>query len=228
MKSANGLSGLVLNQSYNVSIVEVRNGDEIRLARKGGEYPIINPHLPPVDGDGVDGRVAAMLPVGIDLDGPHREDERAILPPAVSIRDAIFDERFSGMGDGCRPEFDSQRRPSDARYRQCAIEQRLTDGRARRRSAQNSAQSEKRGDLSAIGLRFEIAIFIEKRFLGSRTLAHDRPVDLATEERLRVEVAAARPSRTLELSEGHPVFVQEPNLEFVDNGSLWRTRLMHR
>ena len=64
--------GPVLNELYHISVVEVGNGHDLGFARKRGVAPIVDPQLPAVDGDGVDGRVAAMLPVRIDLDGAHR------------------------------------------------------------------------------------------------------------------------------------------------------------
>jgi hypothetical protein len=65
-KDPGGLLGPVLYELCHVSVVEVRPG----FARKRGVALIIDPKLVAVDCDRVDGRMAAMLPVGYrELDG---------------------------------------------------------------------------------------------------------------------------------------------------------------
>ena len=92
---------------------------------------------------------------------------------------------------------------------------------------QGSAQPKQGSDLAESGLWLKVAIFIEKRFLGLIELPQHGPIDLATQESLRVEVAAPSPSRSLQLADWHAILVQDAELEFVDDGAFRRVRLVH-
>src|SRR5208282_2683737 len=53
------------------------------------------------------------------------------------------------------------------------------------------------------------------------------PIDLAAKQRLRVEFAAPRLRRPLQLPDRHAILVEDAQLELVDDGAAGRARLMH-
>src|SRR5579863_3699636 len=57
-------------------------------------------------------------------------------------------------------------------------------------------------------------------------LAEYGPVDLASEQRLRIKVAAPGYRRALELTDRHAVLVQNAQLELVDDRALRRARFV--
>ena len=227
-KAPGGLLRSRLDESDHVSAVEVGDGHGVGFGGKRGVDSIVDPQLPAVDGDRVDQGVAAVLPVRIDLHRADGEDERSLLPDVAPIGDTILDEGFACVSQSRRPQFDVPRGPDDARNGQRALDQGLADRWARRRTAQRAVQPQQGHDLAGATLRLEVAVFVEQRFLGLIEFSQRCPIDLASEERLRVEVAAPGEGRPLQLADGHAVLIQDAQLEFVDDGAFRRTGLVHR
>ena len=112
-KAAIGPARAVLDEPYGVAVIEFRNGHGIRIAGESGIDPVVDPHLPPLDADGVDGRVTAMLPIGVDLHGPDRQHERARSGRPARIKDPVFHESLTGMSKPSRLDFDALGSPGD-------------------------------------------------------------------------------------------------------------------
>ena len=93
---------------------------------------------------------------------------------------------------------------------------------------QGAVEPKQRRDLTEPPLRLEVAVFVEQGLLGVIELPQRGPIDLASEERLRVEVAAPGERRPLQLADRHAVLVQDAQLELVDDRAFRRTGLVHR
>ncbi len=156
----------MFDEFYNVSLIEVSDGDGVGIARKRRVTPIIDPHPSALDVDGVDGRVAAMLPVGVDLHRAHGQNQRSPARRATAVGEAILHQCLARMRERRRLELDAPRSPRHARDWQGAANERVTDSLASGRSMQGVVQAKQGRDLSGAASRFEIAIFVEQRLLG--------------------------------------------------------------
>ena len=92
---------------------------------------------------------------------------------------------------------------------------------------QGAVQPKQRRDLTEPSLRLEVAVFVEQGFFGLIEFAQRSPVDLAPEERLRVEVAAPPERRPLQLADRHAVLVQDAQFELVDDRAFRGVGLVH-
>ena len=156
----------------------------------------------------------------------HRQDERALLFCSLRFGDPVLRQRLAGVSEGGDAELYVPCGPRDGRNGQRAVDEGLADGQARGRSVQCAAYAKQRSDLGRSPPRLEIAIFVEERFLGPIVIPERCPIDLAAEERLRVEVAAPGQRRTLQLTDRHAILVQDAQLEFVDDRAFRRVRLV--
>ena len=127
-----------------------------------------------------------------------------------------------------RLQFNVPRRPYDARNGQRPLGEELADRRAPGRALQGAVEPKQRRDLTEPPLRLEIAVFVEQGLLGMIELPERGPIDLATEERLRVKVAAPGERRPLQLADRHSVLVQDAQLELVDDRAFRRAGFVHR
>jgi hypothetical protein len=67
--------------------------------------PVVNEHLLALDAKSVDGRMAAVLLIAVDLDRMHRQHERSSFLPAGAIGDAVLYKRFAAISESSDLEF---------------------------------------------------------------------------------------------------------------------------
>ena len=70
---------------------------------KGGEGSVIDERARPLDGDRVDRRVPAVLPIRIDLHRVDREHQRTVALPGAAVEEAVFDNRLAVGRERGRP-----------------------------------------------------------------------------------------------------------------------------
>ena len=169
-----------------------------------------------------------MLPVRIDLNRTGRQNKRALLRRPAPVHDAIFRHRLARVSERGDAKFDALRGPDDGWNRQGSFGKGLAEPRAGDRSVENSVQPQEGHRLARPALRLQIAVFVEQGLLLLVEVAEHRPVDLASEQRLRIEVASSGQRRALQLADRHAILVEHAQLELVDHGALGRARLVHR
>ena len=173
-------------------------------------------------------RVAAVLPIGVDLNRAHGEHERPLPLRAASVDEAVLGHDLARVGERRRPQFDvlqptrrlsqSATTPSASAWLTLAQPGAPCSAPPSRTSGVIWGEP-RRGST--------IAIFVEQRLLALIEFAQRRPIDLAAEQRLRIELAAPRLRRPLQLPDRHAILVEDAQLELVDDGAVGRARLMH-
>ena len=109
-----------VDQLHHVALVEIDDRRRVGLARKRGVDPVVDRQPGAVDRDRADRRVAAVLPVGIDLDRAHGENQRPFLRRGAAVGEPVLGQDLPGMGEGGRPQLHVLSRPDDAGDRQRA------------------------------------------------------------------------------------------------------------
>ena len=130
----------------------------------------------------------------VDLERPHRERQRDLLPRLSRVAQAI-DRVKRGAADlpariRSGRQLDRAMLPLDARDRQIAVGERMTDGDVGPRQPAR-ARPDERLDRIAAFADFERTVLGQHALLRVAVDADDRPVDLLVEVRARITAAAA-------------------------------------
>src|SRR6476660_2547059 len=80
-----------LDKPNDVAAFEFGERSGFGCAREGSEGSVIDEHARTIDGDRVDRRMPAVLPIGIDLHRADREHQRTLALPGAAVEEAVFD-----------------------------------------------------------------------------------------------------------------------------------------
>ncbi|MGD1016448.1 MAG: hypothetical protein ABR863_08425 [Roseiarcus sp.] len=142
-----------VDQLHDVAFVEIDDRRRVGLARERGEDPVVDRQPGAVDCNCVDVGVAAVLPVGIDLNRAHGKNQRRGLRRGAAVGEPVLGQDLPGAGESGRPQLDVLNRPFDAGDRHRACGEPLFHACATRRAMQRAAEPNERCNLRRTAAR---------------------------------------------------------------------------